>query len=211
MNTAKPCKGLNNKSRMSREAPVRFRESVGVRFPCATRLVILIDGYKKWEWLIEFTLFRLKQEFDKIGVKVNTEKTKIVDLDKGETFSFLGFDYRRTKTMSGKRGVLRTPKMKARTKLLEKLKEIFKSYQSQPLARVIELINPILRGWVNYFRVGNSARCFGFVQDWIQKKVRRHLMRSRKRKGFGWNKWSNKWFYEKLNLYGDYKIRYYQE
>jgi RNA-directed DNA polymerase len=176
----------------------------------ADDLVILVDEYHKWNWLIEFTLFRLKQEFDKIGVKINTEKTKIVNLLKGETFSFLGFDYRRTKTKNGKWGVLKTPKMKARTKLLEKVKEVFKSYQSQPLERVIDLINPILRGWVNYYRIGNSSKCFGYVQDWIQKKVRRHLMRSSKRKGLGWNRWSNKWFYEKLNLYGDYKIRYYQ-
>jgi len=32
--------------------------------------------------------------------------------------------------------------------------------------QVIYLINPILRGWVNYFRIGNSARCFGYIKDW---------------------------------------------
>ena len=179
-----------------------------VRF--ADDLVILIDGYRKWNWLMEFTMFRLKQEFEKIGVKINTEKTKIVNLLHGEIFSFLGFDYRRTKTKSGKWGVRKTPKMKARTKLLEKIKGIFKSQKSQPLDKVIKLINPILRGWVNYFRIGNSSQCFSYVKDWIQKKIRRHLMRARKLKGFGWNRWSNKWLYKKLNLYGDYKIRYFQ-
>ena len=176
----------------------------------ADDLVILIDGYRKWNWLMEFTMFRLKQEFEKIGVKINTEKTKIVNLLHGEIFSFLGFDYRRTKTKSGKWGVRKTPKMKARTKLLEKIKGIFKSQKSQPLDKVIKLINPILRGWVNYFRIGNSSQCFSYVKDWIQKKIRRHLMRARKLKGFGWNRWSNKWLYKKLNLYGDYKIRYFQ-
>ena len=155
-------------------------------------------------------MFRLKQEFEKIGVKINTEKTKIVDLLKGEIFSFLGFDYRRMKTKSGKWGVRKTPKMKARTKLLEKIKGVFRSQKSQPLDRVIKLINPVLRGWVNYFRIGNSSQCFSYVKDWIQKKIRRHLMRARKLKGFGWDRWSNKWLYEKLNLYGDYEIRYYQ-
>ena len=47
-------------------------------------------------------------------------------------------------------------------------------------------INPILRGWVNYFAVGHSSRCFGFVRDWVEKKIRRHLMRARGRQGFGW-------------------------
>lgn len=177
----------------------------------ADDLVIQIDGHHKWSWLVEFTMFRLKQEFEKIGVKINTEKTKIVDLNKGEIFSFLGFDYRKVKTKSEKWGVRRTPKMKARTKLLEKIKEIFKSYKSQPLDKIVQLINPILRGWVNYFRIGNSSQCFNYVKDWVQKKVRRHLMRARNLKGFGWDRWSNKWMYEKLKLFGDYKIRYYRK
>jgi Group II intron, maturase-specific domain len=58
------------------------------------------------------------------------------------------------------------------------------------VGRVIAVINPILRGWVNYFRVGNAARCFRFVKEWVEKKVRRHLMRARGRRGFGWKRWS---------------------
>jgi RNA-directed DNA polymerase len=80
---------------------------------------------------------------------------------------------------------------------------------SQPVDRVIALINPALRGWMNYFRIGHSARCFSYVKDWVEKKVRRHLMRARKRSGFGWNRWSRGWLYKNLGLYNDYKVRYY--
>ena len=38
--------------------------------------------------------------------------------------------------------------------LLRKLKHVFRRYRSQPVDRVMELINPMLRGWVNYFAVG---------------------------------------------------------
>ena len=79
-----------------------------------------------------------------------------------------------------------------------------------PCGRVIELINPILRGWVNYFRVGHSSRCFAYVKDWVEKKIRRHLMRARKRKGLGWNRWSRGWMYQSLGLYSDYGVRYFQ-
>lgn len=176
----------------------------------ADDMVILVDSFRKWDWLLKAAYKRLVEEFEKLGVQMNEEKTRIVDLSRDETFSFLGFDYRRVKTLRGAWGVRVTPRMKARTGLLCKLKDVFRRYQSQPIDRVIYLINPILRGWVNYYRVGNSSECFGYVRDWVVKKLRRHLMHARKRRGFGWNRWSKAWFYETLGLFNDYGIRYYK-
>src|SRR6516225_4341252 len=56
--------------------------------------------------------------------------------------------------------------------------------------RVMNLINPVLRGWVNYFAVGHSSEGFSFIKDWVEKKVRRQLAHAQKRKGFGWERWS---------------------
>jgi RNA-directed DNA polymerase len=176
----------------------------------ADDLVVLVDGFRKWEWLLNAAYKRLVEEFEKLDVQMNQEKTRIVDLSRDETFSFLGFDYRRVKTRRGVWGVRVTPRMKARTALLQKLKDVFRRHQSQPVDRVIYLINPILRGWVNYFRVGNSSECFGYIKDWLEKKIRRHLMYARKRRGFGWNRWSRAWFYDTLGLFNDYGVRYYQ-
>jgi RNA-directed DNA polymerase len=173
----------------------------------ADDLVVLVDGYRRWDWLAEKVYRRLLEEFARIDVTVNEEKTRLVDLTKGESFSFLGFDIRSVRTLRGKSGVLITPRMKARTNLLRNLKGIFKRFISQPIDRVIELINPKLRGWANYFRMGHSNRCFKYVKDWVEKKIRRHLMRSRQRTGFGWDRWSNAWLYQRLGLYCDYRIR----
>ena len=123
----------------------------------ADDIVILIDAHPKWNWLKEVVHKRLKEELAKLKVELNNEKTKTINLKKGETLSFLGFDYRRGKTKQGKWGVQKTSKMMARTNLLRKLNEIFRSHQSQPIDCVIYLINPILRDWVNYFRIGNSS------------------------------------------------------
>jgi RNA-directed DNA polymerase len=68
-----------------------------------------------------------------------------------------------------------TPKLKKRTALLRKLKDVFRRYQSQPVDRVVQLINPVLRGWVNYFAVGHSSECFSFIKDWVEKRIRRHM------------------------------------
>ena len=176
----------------------------------ADDLVVLVDGFRKWEWLLKAAHKRLVEEFEKLDVQMNQEKTRKVDLSRDETFSFLGFDYRRVRTRRGAWGVRVTPRMKARTTLLQKLKDVFRRHQSQPVDRVVYLINPILRGWANYFRVGNSSKCFGYVKDWVEKKIRRHLMYARKRRGFGWNRWNRAWLYETLGLYNDYGVRHYR-
>jgi len=173
----------------------------------ADDIVILVNDY--YRWLTEAAYKRLVQELAKLKIKVNGDKTKIVDLTYGDTFSFLGFVYRRVKTAKGKWAVAIVPRIKARTALLRKLKEIFARFVSQPVSRIIYLINPIIRGWVNYFRIGHSSKCFGYVKGWVEKKIRRHLMRARKRHGFGWNRWSSVWLYNTLELYNDYRIRYF--
>ena len=93
--------------------------------------------------------------------------------------------------------------------LLQKLRGVFRRHVSQPVARVVAIINPMLRGWVTYFRVGNSTRCFGFVRQWVEQKVRRHLMRSKGRTGFGWKRWNSTWLYTTLGLFNDYRVVYY--
>ena len=170
---------------MSGDVHVQFCERPGVRFPRATHLVILIDGYRRWRWLEKAVYKRLLEELATLDVELNRDKTRRVDLAKGESFTFLGFNIRRAWTQRGKWGVACVPRIKARTKLLRRLKEVFRRCRSQPVERVIALINPILRGWTNYFRIGQSSRCFSHVKDWVEQKVRRHLMRQRGRLGFG--------------------------
>ena len=172
----------------------------------ADDLVILVDGYRRWKWLADAAERRLREELAKLDVQLNHEKTGRIDLARGENFGFLGFDFRRTRTRRRVWGVRFVPKMKARTALLCKLKEVFRRFRSQPINRVIDLINPMLRGWVNYFRTGQSSRCFGYVKDWVEKKVRRHLMRARKGRGFGWKRWSRQWLYKELELFSEYRV-----
>jgi len=173
----------------------------------ADDLVVLIDAHPMHARLRRAVPLRLRQELAKLQVEVNEEKSTTVELDRGESFGFLGFDFRRVRALSGKWRPDFTPKLKKRTALLRKLREVFRRFRSQPVGRVIELINPILRGWVNYFAVGHSSRCFTFIQDWVEKKIRRHMMRSRNRRGFGWKRWSRRWLYETLGLFNGYRVR----
>jgi len=172
----------------------------------ADDMVVLIDSRPRHAWLLGAVEKRLREELAKLRVDINEEKSRTVDLSKGESFGFLGFEYRRIRSRKGKWRAHYVPKPKKRTALLRKLKGLFRRCVSQPVGRVIELINPILRGWVHYFAVGDSSRCFSYIKLWVEKRVRRHLMRARERKGFGWKRWSTQWLYNTLGLFNDYRV-----
>jgi RNA-directed DNA polymerase len=176
-----------------------------VRF--ADDIVVLIHSFREYGWLVGAVHKRLREEFAKLGVEVNEEKTRTVFVDSGDSFAFLGFDWRKVKARSGKMRITLMPQTKKRTALLRRLKPIFRNHRSQPVDRIVRKINPIVAGWVNYFRVGESWRTFRFVRSWTEKKIRRHLMRCQKRKGFGWKKWSSEWIFGELGLFNDYQTR----
>jgi RNA-directed DNA polymerase len=173
----------------------------------ADDLVILIDSYRRHDWLVQAVNKRLREELAKLRVEINEEKSRLANLAEGDSFGFLGFEFRLVLSLKGARRPNYQPKLKKRTALLEKLSAVFRRFASQPVRRVIEEINPILRGWVNYFAVGHASRCFSFIKDWVEKKIRRHLMRAQKRPGFGWRRWSRQWLYDKLGLFDAYRVR----
>jgi RNA-directed DNA polymerase len=174
----------------------------------ADDLVVLVDGQPQNEWLQRKVDRRLREELAKLEVEVNEEKSRAVDLVNGDSFGFLGFDIRRIRSRHGRWFPLTTPKLKKRTELLSRLRGVFACLRSQPVNRVIERINPMLRGWVDYFAHGHASRCFSYVRDWVEKKVRRHLSRNSKRHGFGWKRWSTSRLYRLLGLFNDYRVTY---
>ncbi len=174
----------------------------------ADDIVVLISAHRPNEQLLEAVLRRLREEFDKLQVEVNAEKSQVVDLERGGCFSFLGFDIRRVRAQSGRWMPLVKPQMQKRTALLRKLKGIFNRSVSQPLQPVVAEINPILRGWVNYFAIGHASQCFSYIRWWVEKKIRRLLARACQRHGFGWKRWSSRWIYDELGLFDEYRVRY---
>ena len=174
----------------------------------ADDLVVLVSGHPAQMWLRRAIDKRLREEFAKLDVCLNEEKSRQVNLDQGESFGFLGFEFRRTRSRWGKQVPFRQPQSQKRTALLHRVKSVFRRYRSQPIGRVIRLINPILRGWVGYFANGNSSRCFSYIRHWVEKKIRRHLARSRQRAGFGWKRWNRQWLYSTLGVFNDYRVRY---
>jgi RNA-directed DNA polymerase len=200
---------LNEIDRMLEKAvdTTRRGKSTNVQYArYADDLVILIDAERRSDWLVKAIDKRLREEFAKLRVAINEDKSRMVDLKKGESFTFLGFEYRRILSLNQKWRPYYAPKLKKRTVLFEKLREIFRQHVSWPVEVVIAKINPILRGWVNYFRVGHSSSCFSRVKQWVEMKIRKHLKRARGRNGFPWKRRSSEWLYDGLGLFNDYQL-----
>jgi RNA-directed DNA polymerase len=174
----------------------------------ADDMVILVHGHPNEDRLLNTAQRRLREELDKLQVQMNQEKTKVVNLKGGGCFSFLGFDFRLNVNREGKGYVSKTPRKKKVKEIGKRIKAVLKTSWAKPFNEVIATVNAVIRGWVNYFRIGNSNRTFCKVRDYIEKKVRKFVMKRKKLKGFGWKRWSREDMYQKWGLFNDYRIHY---
>lgn len=168
----------------------------------ADDLVLLTDRDARW------AMERLKEILGGLELRLNEEKSRVVDAEK-ETFDFLGFTYRRVWNLSGtKRAALFYPSKKSQKRLREKVKKVLNANVPVTTAEQIERTNEILRGWVNYFRVGNSTRVFHDIRWYVEQRLRRVLQRRSHHYGMGWGRYDYCYLYQKLGLYADYRARW---
>jgi RNA-directed DNA polymerase len=154
---------------------------------------------------------RLREELGKLDLTINEEKSRIVDFGAGESFDFLGYTFRWTDSEKtpGKKVVLARPRKKKRTEFLRALKVTMCKCLHWPIVRVVQrIVNPRVRGWVNYFRWGNASRDLQFVQWQIEQTVRRFASRQRpkRRGGRTWTTWSVREIYGEWKLFHDYHV-----
>lgn len=132
---------------------------------------------------------RLEKMLAKRGLELSPEKTRIVHITKG--FDFLGFNIRQYEapncTRSGFK-LLITLSKESRMKIRKKLKEEWKRMVSAPVGAVIKRINPIVRGWGNYFRIGVSSKVFSELDSHQFKRQDRFVNRRHPNKPAYWKK-----------------------
>lgn len=171
---------------MRREFHVRFSEGGGVRFPSATRLVVVCNSAKACEEAEK----RVRGVLDRLGLQLHPGKTRRVDLSWGKQgFDFLGCHLR--KRMSGpiwekqRQRVYflqRWPSARSMKRVRQRVKDVTGRNRSgvTDVRILIEDINPVLRGWGNYFRTGNAAQKFIQVDTYVWKRLHGFMV---KRKG----------------------------
>jgi RNA-directed DNA polymerase len=170
-------------------------------------VVLAPDSVKGRAWA-DRALERIREEAEAIGVTLNTDKTRqVTATDRGAVFAFLGFEFRWNRhPKAGWWGVLVTPRPKKLTQVLHAVRDVLRTRRASPVREAVEQVNRVVRGWVNYFRVGHAREAFGTVKYDVERKVRRFVAKKQKRSGFGWKRWSREVVYGAWGLFADYQL-----
>lgn len=130
-----------------------------------------------------------------IGLRLSAAKTMITHIDEG--FDFLGWRIQRhRKRGTAKHFVYTYPAKKALRAITVKVKTLCRTDTNRPLTALLHRLNPVLRGWCNYFRPGVSSSTFQYLSKlvwfqvlrWIRRKHRRMAWKELRRRycGGGW-------------------------
>jgi len=122
----------------------------------------------------------IKEFLKERGVRLNAAKTKVYTIDKG--FDFLGFSFRKYKTnlKKGKEILLIKPSKNNIQKFKDKIRKIIK--KNVDTVALISDLNPVIRGWGNYYRFVNSKRIFTLMDTYVFEGLIRWVKRIKGRK-----------------------------
>jgi RNA-directed DNA polymerase len=133
----------------------------------------------------ELAYSHLRHVMEKLKLTLNPKKTKIVDMNH-ESFDFLGFRYQKFKSPKSKRMLpYMMPSAKSLCKVKDAIREITcrkSAYES--LDSKIQRLNPLIRGWRNYFEHGNSTKRFIQLDEYTWMKLWRRKYYRRKQKKY---------------------------
>jgi len=141
----------------------------------ADDFVVLVAGQREHADALKA---EVSEVLAKVGLRLSETKTSVAHIDEG--FDFLGFriQRRRKKGEGGKRAVYTYPSKKALASVMDRVRRLTRRELHLTLADLLRRLNPVLRGWCNYFRHGVSKRTFSYldhyafwrVVTWIRKR-----------------------------------------
>lgn len=124
---------------------------------------------------------RVREVLTRLGLELHPDKTRRVELYDGkEGFDFLGchLHKRLSGTLLERTGkrlyfLQRWPSRRSMKRIRQRVKELTpRSRCHQDLRCVIADLNPVLRGWGQYFRTGNASRCFNQVDSYVYRRLK---------------------------------------
>lgn len=143
----------------------------------------------------------LQRRAQSLHLQIHPEKSRVVTLANGEDgFDYLGFHHRMVKSWrTGVRYCNRWPSPRAMASVRAKIKAITapRTRLPWPTETLVAELNPVLRGWGNYFRWGNSTKKFAQIDSYVHERLA--LFNSKKHQHSG-RRWgmvhTSEWFHE---------------
>jgi group II intron reverse transcriptase/maturase len=132
------------------------------------------------------SLIKVHNYLDRMGLTINTDKSKLINATK-ESFDFLGFTfgYDRSIYSIGGRFWNIKPKATSRKKIRQKINLKLKSIGHYPAEKVVSELNPIIRGWMNYYKIDKVSYtqiAFKELEDYLRNRLYRYYNRKSQRK-----------------------------
>jgi RNA-directed DNA polymerase len=130
----------------------------------------------------------------RMELTLNRDKTRETRLTEG--FDFLGVQFvKRKSPTTGKPAIYLFPAKSAQQTIRNKLKYLTSRRAPISPQEFVAKVNPLVTGWVNYFRHTNASQAFRGLQRFVNIRFRRYLTQRSKGRGFGWNRYPNSKLY----------------
>lgn len=143
----------------------------------------------------------------RLGLEVNEQKTKLVRLPE-ERFDFLGYTFGRFYGYQGRPYIGTDISKKAFGRVLRKIHdETSTRWLPDPAYKRVEEVNRIVRGWCGYFDQGPIYEPYRRLRKYIERRMRRWLMKKHKQRGTGYRQYPDAFLYEKLGLFNPHVHR----
>jgi group II intron reverse transcriptase/maturase len=154
------------------------------------------DGYK----------IKLERILGQLKLRPKAEKTRIVNAEE-EPFDFLGFTFTRSRSVtSGKMSGYYFPSSKAMKAIRRRIRQVVNHRRPDKVEDIIKELTPVLRGWVNYFRMANSSKKFGTIKFYAAQRIRKFMRKKKHKAGYGFRQYTDDYLYRVLGLYNDYHV-----
>ena len=137
-------------------------------------------------------------------VEANVRAEPVAKLLQGslDGFDFIGFQFvKRKSPSSGKNTIYLFPAKSAQQKIRNRLKYLTSRRAPISPKEFVEMVNPIVLGWANYFQHTNASQAFRGLQRFVNIRFRRYLTQRSKGRGFGWKRFPNSTLYARGLVY----------
>jgi len=151
----------------------------------------------------------LESYIDRLGLRINKEKTRRLNMSVDKKVEFLGFQFlRMTSRKTKKRLNLVTPSPKSLNRCRARVRNLVNRSVPLNVKDQVKQVNRYLVGWTNYYRLGNSSEAFRSIAQFVERRIRRLMQSHQGHSGYGWKTISKDDIYGRLGLFNNYKVRW---